>query len=49
MDLWTTIWTVVFAATIFVYAGLVLVVTLGGWKDIRAMFEHLESNSDAEE
>lgn len=49
MDVWSTIWTVIFAVTILVYTGLVAVVTVGGWSDIQAMFKQLDEAADDHE
>lgn len=49
MDFWITFWAIVFAMTLLVYTGLVLVVTFGGWKDMRAMFHTLDVQHQEEE
>ena len=49
MDTWITIWTVVFALTLLVFSVLVIVVGIGGWPDIKAMFTALDSQNDSEE
>ena len=46
MSFWATFWTAVFALTILVYCGLVVVVTIGGWKDVRAMFKTLDQQHE---
>lgn len=49
MDIWINIWTAVFALTILVFGTLVVVVGIGGWADIKAMFKTLDAQDDAEE
>ena len=49
MDIWINIWTVVFALTILVFGTLVVVVGIGGWADIKAMFRTLDAHDDSEE
>ena len=48
MDMWINIWTVVFALTLLVFAGLVIVIAIGGWSDIKAMFATLESQEKSD-
>ena len=42
MDFWVWFWGSIFTVTLVLYAGLVLVIAVGGWKDIRAMFRNLD-------
>ena len=43
---WTMLWGGLLAATLVAYTILTVVVTLGGWKDIRAMFRNLRDSDD---
>ena len=46
METWTTIWTVVFVATIVVFAGMAVWVTIGGFQDLKAMFRDLKADRE---
>ena len=49
MSFWVLVWTTVFVVTLIVYVGLVCVVTVGGWQDIRSMFRDLEDQDPSAE
>ncbi len=42
MSLWPILWTAVFAITLLIYAILAVVVTFGGWQDIRSMLRKID-------
>lgn len=41
MGFWPTFWGVVLAASLLGFAALAIVVTVGGWRDLRAMLREL--------
>lgn len=49
METWITIWTVVFVATLTVFAGMAVWVTIGGFQDLKAMFRDLKAERDPDE
>lgn len=53
MDSWLVFWTVLLIAALAVFAGLAVVVTIGGFFDIKKLFrsidaKHAEQDQDAE-
>ncbi len=49
MGNWLVVWTVVLTLTLLVFSVLVVVVALGGWSDIKAMFRALDADDDGDE
>lgn len=43
MDSWLIFWTVLLIAALVVFAGLVVVVTVGGFFDIKKLFRSIEA------
>lgn len=52
-DFWPMFWTVVFVASLVIFAGVTIVVAVGGYRDLRAMFRNLDEQhagrADADE
>ncbi len=53
MDGWATLWGVLFVTAMVIFAAVAVVVTIGGFSDIRAMLkriteQHAEDTSDSE-
>lgn len=46
MDFWINFWTVFFFASLAVFAALAVVVTIGGFFNIRALFKSLTRRHD---
>jgi len=46
MDFWIYFWAVVLGLVLVLYAGLTVVVTLGGFVDVKAMFTSLKQQHD---
>ena len=42
MDFWISFWAIVLGLVLVLYAGLTVVVTLGGFVDVKAMFASLK-------
>ena len=42
MNFWETFWPLVFLVSVIAFAGLAIVVTIGGISDIRAMLRSIE-------
>ena len=42
MDFWINFWTVCFLLSILVFAGVAVVVAIGGISDIRALFNRID-------
>ena len=49
MDFWIITWTIILFASLLLYTGLAIVVTLGGYKDVQALFKSLEDQHAAED
>ncbi len=47
MNFWENFWSLVFIVSVIAFAGLAIVVTLGGISDIRAMLRSIEHNHSA--
>ena len=45
MDFWIKFWTIFFFASLTLFAGLAIIVTVGGMFDIRALLKSLKKNS----
>lgn len=48
METWKTLWTVLFAVSCFLFAGLSIWVIIGGWKDLMEMFKDLKAVRDGQ-
>jgi len=49
MESWSTFWLIVLVVTILAFVPLVLVVTVGGWLDIRHLFRALSKSKQEKE
>ena len=49
MTPWAWFWTVVLAVSCLLFAGLVLVVAIGGFGDVIAMFRNLDRQHESED
>jgi hypothetical protein len=47
MKVWIDFWTFFFFASLVVFAGLAVVVSIGGFFNIRSLFKSLRSQADA--
>ncbi len=47
MEFWTLIWKILFIASIVVFAGMAVWVTIGGYQDIKTLLQRLQDQSDA--
>lgn len=47
MNFWEPFWQLVFIVSVIAFAGLAIVVTIGGISDIRAMLRSIERNHSA--
>ena len=46
MNFWETFWQIILLVSVVGFAVLAVVVTFGGWSDIRAMLRKIESRHD---
>ncbi|UCC97516.1 MAG: hypothetical protein JSW66_16940 [Phycisphaerales bacterium] len=46
MNFWIYFWTVFFFASLAVFAGVAIVVSIGGFFDVRSLFKSLSTGSD---
>lgn len=46
METWKTLWTVLFAVSCLLFAGLSVWVIIGGWKDLMEMLKDLKAARD---
>ena len=46
MNFWINFWTAFFIVSLVLFAGLAVVVTIGGFFNIRSLFKNLSSQSD---
>ncbi len=46
MNFWINFWTIFFFASLAVFAGLAVVVTIGGFLNIRSLFKKLTDQVD---
>ena len=44
MDFWIKFWTFFFFASLTLFAGLAIVITIGGFFDIRSLFKNLTAS-----
>ena len=49
MSFWINFWTVFFFASLAVFAGLAVVVSIGGFFNIRSLFKGLTNRDDRQE
>ena len=49
MDAWMTFWTVLLVAGLGLFAVITVVVTVGGFFDLKAMFRSLADSQDQEQ
>lgn len=49
MDFWTSFWTAFFFVSLFLFAFLAVVVTIGGFFNIRSLFKSLEQRHEQNE
>lgn len=47
MNAWEVFWTIVLLAGIIMFAGLAIVVGIGGFFDVREMFRHIDQEHAA--
>ncbi len=49
MDFWTLFWTCLLVVAVVVFAGLAVVVTIGGFSDVWALFRSIDAkHADAD-
>ena len=46
MNFWINFWTAFFIVSLVLFAGLAVVVTIGGFFNIRSLFKNLSGQSD---
>ena len=46
MGFWVNFWTIFFFASLVLFAGLAVVVSIGGFFNIRSLFKSLSTRSD---
>ena len=46
MNFWINFWSIFFFASLVVFAGLAVVVTIGGFFNIRSLFKSLTNRAD---
>ena len=46
MDFWIDLWSYFFFASITIFLGLAIFVTIGGYRDIKSMFRKISTSSD---
>jgi hypothetical protein len=46
MMFWSTLWMVVFVVSMLVFAGVAVMVTIGGIGDIRALFRRMDERHE---
>jgi hypothetical protein len=49
MNFWINFWTVFFIISLALFAGLAIVVTIGGFFNIRSLFKNLSGRSEQPE
>ena len=49
MDFWINFWTAFFIISLVLFAGLAIVVTIGGFFNIRSLFKNLSERSKESE
>ena len=45
MNFWINLWTIFFVVSLVLFAGLAIVVTIGGFFNIRSLFKNLKGHS----
>ena len=48
MEFWVVFWTIFLVLNLLVFAGLAIAVTIGGFRDIRAMFRNIDQQHAGE-
>ena len=46
MDFWIKFWSIFFLVSLILFAGLAVVVTIGGFFNIRSLFKNLSERSE---
>jgi hypothetical protein len=49
MNFWISLWTVFFVASLAVFAGLAVVVSIGGFFNIRSLFRSLSERRESDD
>ncbi len=49
MDFWIKFWSIFFLISLVLFAGLAVVVTIGGFFNIRSLFKNLSGRSEQSE
>jgi hypothetical protein len=49
MDFWIKFWSIFFFVSLVLFAGLAVVVTIGGFFNIRSLFKNLSEKSEQSE
>ncbi len=49
MNFWINFWTIFFIASLALFAGMAIVVSIGGFFNIRSLFKKLTSHSEQPE
>jgi H+/Cl- antiporter ClcA len=49
MNFWIHLWTIVFFASLAIFAGLAVIVTVGGFFNIRSLLKSLATQPDRQE
>ena len=49
MQFWINLWTIVFFVSLALFAGLAVVVAIGGFFNIKALFKKLSEENEPEE
>ncbi|MHC4431267.1 MAG: hypothetical protein ACYTBS_05455 [Planctomycetota bacterium] len=49
MNSWISLWTVFFFASLAVFAGLAVVVSIGGFFNIRSLFKSLSERTESDD
>lgn len=49
MDFWINFWTIFFIASLAVFAGMAVIVTIGGFFNIRSLFKSLTNRGNQQE
>lgn len=48
MSGWILLWKICLIVAMILFSGLAIVVTIGGARDLRRLFEHLQAHSETE-
>ena len=49
MDFWVKLWTIFFFASLIAFAGLAVVVSIGGFFNIRSLFKSLSERAEQDD